>query len=186
MNEKHKNMPINLIVTAVLLLLLVILFASTQTTLGRYMSSFGGELGFAFNSKQSVSLTHGEWSGKTGQKSLPINLNGDGDGANRLVRIRLYLPQSVDISSVVIKIDSAEYTADISSVPEGTAVYNSYGEGSVCRFYEAYGKELTLSIPDSGEESLDATLTFVSDADFDTEGIKIIAEPINLKGKGGN
>lgn len=190
MNVKLKNLPIGLIVTAVILLFVTVLFISAQMTMGRYLTSFGGEIGFAFNSKQSVNLSKGAWSDRAGQKTLSINLSNAGDAAvsahSDPVRVRIFVPKNVDLSDVKIKIGSREYVANISSVPVGTAIYNTYGEGNICRFFEISGEELALSIPSSGSGSLDATLTLVSNSEIDTTGIEILAEPAKKSGNGGN
>ena len=190
MNAKLRNMPISLIVASALLLFLVILVIGTQMTCCRYMTALSGRIGFASVSKQNVAMTHGEWSDGSDQKTLSINLINAGDTANLTqdgpVRIRLYLPRNVDLSSVKIEISTVEYSADISAVPVGTAVYNLYGEGSVCLFYDTNGEELALEIPDAEAGGLDATLTLVSDKEIDTTGVEIMIEPVYAKMKGGN
>ena len=189
MNNKLKSIPINLIITIVILLFLIMFINSAQNTLGRYMSSFGGQLGFSFSSKQSLGLTYGEWDEQEDRQILLINVINAGDVENSeqngSVRIRMYIPDNDGLSSVLLNIDSREYTAYISQVPEETAVYNLYGNGSICRFYGEDGKEMFFDFPDS-IENLKVTLTLIAETKIDTAGIKLMIEPINLKENGGN
>lgn len=188
--NRIKSMPISFIVTIVLLLLLIVLINSAQMTLGRYMSSFGSELGLAFNSKHSPDLSQGEWAVAAGKQTLSINLSNSGDGTdlvkNGSVRIRIYIPEAESLSGVRMDIGASHYTAEILEVPEGTAVHNLYGEGSICRFYGTDGQELSFDFSSSGIDSLNATLSLISNTKIDTTGIEIMVEPINLQGNGGN
>ncbi len=190
MNNKLKNIPISLISTVAILLLLIIFINNVQITLGRYMSSVDGKAVFLFNAKQSLELNYGEWEEAEGRQTLLININNT-DNVNRsaqsgAVRIRLYMPQIDVLPSVRISINSVEYASNISTVPVGTAIYKLYGEGNICRFYGDAGEEVCFDFPSSSTDSLTATLILIADTPVDTTGIKIMAEPINTKGNGGN
>ena len=188
--NKLKNVPASLVATVAILLFLIMLMNSAQTTLGRYMSSFGGELGLSFNSKYSPKFACGEWTLSEDQQTLSINFTSSDSNTNSAqngsVRIRLYIPETDGLSDVRMDMDSQNYTAKISDVPLGTAVYNLYGEGSICRFYGADGKELAFDLSSSGIDNLNATLTLVADAEIDTSRIEIMIEPIKSQGTGGN
>ena len=188
--NKLKNVPVSLVATVAILLFLIVLMNSTQATLGRYMSSFGGGLGLSFNSKYSPKFACGEWTLSEDQQTLSINFTSSDSNTNSAqngsVRIRLYIPETDGLSGVHMDMDSQNYTAEISDVPVGTAVYNLYGEGSICRFYGADGKELSFDLSNSGIDNLNATLTLVSDIEIDTSRVKIIVEPIKSQEKGDN
>ena len=188
--NKLKNVPVSLVATVAILLFLIVLMNSAQTTLGRYMSSFGGELGLSFNSKYSPEFACGEWTLSEDQQTLSINFMGSDSGTNfvqnSLVRIRLYIPETDGLSDVHMDMDSQNYIAKISDVPVGTAVYNLYGEGSICRFYGADGRELSFDLSSFDMDDLNATLTLVSNTEIDTSRVEIIVEPIKSQEVGGS
>ena len=188
--NKLKNVPVSLVATVVILLFLIVLMNSAQTTLGRYMSSFGGELGLSFNSKYSPEFAFGEWTLSEDQQTLSINFTGSDSGTNLVqngsIRIRLYIPENDGLSDVLMDMDSQNYIAEISDVPVGTAVYNLYGKGSICRFYGADGKELSFDLSSFDMDNLNATLTLISDTEIDTSRVEIIVEPIKSQVTGGN
>ena len=191
MNRKLDNIPISLIITIVILLILIILMNTAQMTLARYMTSFENNLNFSFNSKQSYNLTCGEWvkNSENGQQTLSLNINS-ADGAastqSGAVRIRLYVPETEELPSVSINLASVEYTANVSAVPERTMVHSLYGDGSICCFYGDDGKEITFDFSSAALESISATLTLISETDDVATGIKIMIEPIQANGNGGN
>ena len=188
--NKLKNVPVSLVATVAILLFLIVLMNSAQATLGRYMSSFGGELGLSFNSKYTPEFACGEWTLSEDQQTLSINFTSSDSNTNLTrnssVRIRLYIPETDGLSDVRMDMDSQNYTAEISDVPVGTAVYNLYGDGSICRFYGADGKELSFDLSNSDIDNLNATLTLVSDTEIDTSRVEIIVEPIKSQEIGGN
>ena len=190
MNGLIKRIPINLIITAVILLLLILFINCVQMTLGRYVSSFERELGFAFTSKQSFEISYGDWQEAAGKQTLLLRIsNSDVSGGSTRsgsVRIRLFIPDIDSLSNVKIDFNNKEYTADISAVPIGTSIYKTNGEGSICRFYDDQGKEIAFDISSLTTDDIYAMLTLITETNINTNGIKIIIEPINSQGKGGN
>ena len=187
MSEKIKNIPIGSISIIAILLFLILLINNVQITLGRYMSSVDGKAVFLFNAKQNPELDYGEWEEVDGRPTLSVNINKNSniakDGA---IRIRLYIPQTEDLVGVRISVNDEEYTSKISEISSGTAVHKLYGDGNICCFYGDFEQEVRFDFSDSSNGSLIAILTLIADASIDTTGIKIMAEPINTKGNGGN
>ena len=186
--KKLINSPASLIATTVLLLMLVWMVFSAQISFGRYMTSFGGELGFAFNSKQRLELTTGEWSKESGRQSMIISISNGENAAEQssAVRIRLYVPEINSISEVRMNIGGRQYIASVTAVPEGTAVHNLYGDGSICRFFGDDGEELCFEFEGSNAENLGAKMILIADNPVDTTGIEVMVEPINSGRNGGN
>lgn len=190
MNGLIKRIPINLIITAVILLLLILFINCAQMTLGRYVSSFERELGFAFTSKQSFEISYGEWQQAAGKQTLQLTISNsdvsEGSTQGGSVRIRLFIPKIDGLSNVMINLNNEEYTADISAVPIGTSIYKTNGEGSICRFYDDKGQEMVFDLSSLTTDDINAMLTLITETKIDTNGIQIIIEPINSQGKGGN
>lgn len=186
--KKMLYSPTSLVATIVLLLMLVWMIFSAQISFGRYMTSFGGELGFVFSSKQTLELTLGEWSKESGRQSMIISISNAKGVAEQgsAVRIRLYIPKNKDISEVRMNIGGRQYTASVTAVPEGTAVNKMYGDGSICRFLGDGKEELYFEFEGSTSENLGAKIILIADAPVDTTGIEVMVEPINSERKGGN
>lgn len=190
-NNKLKNIPVCLISTIAILLLFILLINSTQTTLCRYMTNVDGKAAFVFRSKQNLMLIYDQWEETEGEQTLLFDINNIGANNKAVqggaVRIRVYTPKIEELSMVRISIGDEKYTANISEVPEGTVVYNEYGDGNIYRFYGEdgeTGEELYFDLPSS--DSLSATLILIAENPVDTTDIQILVEPVNTQEKGGN
>lgn len=190
MNIKVKNIPVRLLITVAILLLLIAFMIGMQCSLGRYTTSFGGEVKFSPNAKGTFELNYDEWSvlqDRDGQRlSLSITNGWDSsDVTAERVRIRLFVPYTdVTLPTLFLNQDGEEYTAIVSELPKGTAAYKAYGEGLICCFYGVDGEELVFDLPDSAE-AWEATLIF-ADAEADMTGVELIVETVNTKRTGGN
>ena len=192
MQHKSQAMPIRLMMTAAILLILIVFINIAHSSLGRYTSSFGGEVTFSPNAKGDFSLSYGEWSGDegTGVQTLSLRVtNGEGasdDVQGSPIRIRVYVPHTdTALPALLLNQNGGEYVASVSDIPEGTAAYRNYGAGRICCFYGTDGEELSFALPASATESLDATLT-LSDEDTDTTGFQLIVEPVHAENNGGD
>lgn len=191
MNTKVKNIPVRLLITVAILLILIAFIIGAQCSLGRYTSSFGGKLSFSPNAKGNFQFMYDEWipNQENGAQILSFRVtNGGGESDSTQshdgVRIRLYVPDTnVALPTLLLNQNGEKYTALISEIPEGTAVYRSYGAGQICCFYGADGEELIFDIPTSATESWNATLILV-DEETDTDGFRLIVEPVNTESRG--
>lgn len=191
MHMKVKTIPVQLLITVAILLILTAFMIAAQCSLGRYTSSFGGEVKFSPNAKEIFELNYDEWSTnqeegiQTLSLSVTNRLGKSNSTSNDGVRIRVYVPDTDGlISTLRLNQNGEEYTASVVDVPEGTAAHKTYGAGQICCFYSADGEELVFEVPDSGAESFEATLIF-ADAETDTTGVEVIVETVNAQRKGG-
>ena len=191
MKTKEKNIPMYLLVSISVLLILIAFMIIAQCSLGRYTSSFGGAISFSPTSKSDLQLNYGEWTvdQELGVQTQTLSVAQSADGStagSAQVRVRLYVP-GADITLPEMRLvqNGSEHLATVSKIVEGTTVYRSYGDGQICCFYGADGKELTFDLLDSSMENLNFTLK-LNDGQIDTSGIRWIVENVNNDGKGGD
>lgn len=182
MNTSKKSLSIRFIIVSAILLFLIVLITVAQGTYGRYITSFDGEISFSFKAKGGADVSCGSWESALGGQTLPIEIATNGVNG-KTARVRVYIPEDAGAlpTSVVLKWGESEYTAEISAIAADTAAYKAYGAGQICCFYGADGSELIFEAKDN----LNATLTLVGD-EIDTSGVRLIVDPLNHEGNGGN
>ena len=160
-----------LVLCLAILVFLSALLWLVQPSLARYASSFGEQMHFTVSGKGEISVTPAEWTDTDGGKTLPFSVTASGE-----VRVRVFVPAGVQPRIALLAEGGKKYTAVITPLSEGTAVYRTLGAGSVCCFYDERGREL---VRDARAGGLAATLTLMGDG-LNTEGVRVLAEPAKI------
>lgn len=187
MKTKEKNIPIYLLVSMSVLLILIAFMIIAQCSLGRYTSSFGGEVNFSPAAKGNLQIDCGEWIAdqELGVQTQTLSVAKSVEAPTK-IRVRLYVPSgNASFPELRLIENDKEHLATTLSVVEGTSVYKSYGAGQICCFYGADGEEIVFDFLNSSSEKLNFTLK-LNDGTTDTSGIRLIVESVNTDVKGGN
>ena len=191
MKNKEKKIPMYLLVSMSVLSILIAFMIIAQCSLGRYTSSFGGEVNFSPTAKGNLQVDYGEWTAdpELGIQTQTLKVANGADASNAKstqIRVRVYVPNGSSSPSGLSLIQNGnEHPATLSKIAEGTTVYKSYGAGQICCFYGADGNEIIFDLLNSSAEELSFTLK-LNDGETDASGIRWIVESVNTEEKGGN
>ena len=189
MNTKETEFaPKRLLLTIAILLFLIVFVIISSQSLGRYTTSFDGEVEFLPNARPEVYITEGAWetNATEGNKTMSFAVRNSNTenypDDDVFVRVRLYASDSnATLPAATLTHNGATVTARASVINSQTPAYKDYGAGQILRFCDASGKEITFVLNGGAVNALNAVLT-LQDETVDTNDFKLVIETVNKDG----
>ena len=199
-----KEMPKRLVITIAVLLVLIAIALAAVDTLGRYTTSFDGEVGFSAKGKETAYVyvvadeppvaANGEgrvhiWMKEdvAGTQTALVAVTNSPDAStlpesDLYVKVRVFIPNSSigegnDPPTLKIGGNNAEAVA----VASGSEMHSSYGEGYVYRLLDGT-EEKCFELKLKETENLMVIELVLEDMNINTENIRIIVETVHSSG----
>ena len=186
--QETEFMPKRLVLTIAVLLFLIVFVIISSQSLGRYTTSFDGEVEFAPNARPEVFVTEGDWTANAteGHSTMSFTVSNsnteDFPASDVFVRIRVYASNAnAKLPDVTLTQNGSEVTAKASVINSQTPAYKSYGAGQILRFCDASGQEMSFVLKGGAVDQLNAVLT-IQDDTVNTEDFKLVIETVNKDG----
>ena len=199
-----KGIPKRMVITVAVLLVLIAITLSSANTLGRYTTTFGSEVGFSAKGKDTAYVyvdSHGtaveadgqgrayEWSRNevSGKQSLSVVVSNSENGVNLpegdlYVILRVFVPGSeLENGAQLPKLMIGDAFGSPTKLAQGSAMYNTYGEGYVYRLFKD-GQEATFKLERREAEATVIINMMLEDSSIDAQKIKIIVETVQANG----
>lgn len=189
MNTKETEFaPKRLLLTIAILLFLIVFVIISSQSLGRYTTSFDGEVEFSPNARPEVYITEGAWetNATEGNKTMSFAVRNSNTenypDDDVFVRVRLYASDAnATLPEATLTHNGATVTARVSVINSQTPAYKDYGAGQILRFCDASGEEITFVLNGGAVNALNAVLT-LQDETVDTNDFKLVIETVNKDG----
>ena len=199
-----KGIPKRIVIAVAVLLVLIAVAHLSADTLGRYTTTFGREVGFSAKGKDTAyvlgtpsgtalaadgqGISYG-WSRNeiSGEQSLSVVVSNSPNGIDLpeddlYVTLRVFIPRSeLENGDLPPELIIEGMVGTPTRLTQGTAMYNSYGDGYVYRVFED-GHEATFKLERKEAESTVILEMILEDLSVNAEKNKVIVETVHTSG----